>query len=148
MEPFMKPVQQLSRCFTLYRDKQMCSYGLSGCQHSYLIKICQNPGIPQEQIHKILFVNKSSVTRQLSLLEKEGFIARVPHAEDRRQLLVYPTEKAMEVYPKLREVMRQWNTALLEGVPQEQQEEFSKFLHRILDRAIELAQVEGGCKKE
>ena len=107
MEPFMKPVHQLSRCFILYRDKQLCSEGITGYQQSYLIKICDNPGIPQEQLSKILYVNKSSVTRQLAMLEKAGFITRSPHEEDKRQLLVFPTQKAIDLYPKLRQVIRQ-----------------------------------------
>ncbi len=148
MEPFMKPVHQLSRCFILYRDKQLCSEGITGYQQSYLIKICDNPGIPQEQLSKILYVNKSSVTRQLAMLEKAGFITRSPHEEDKRQLLVFPTQKAIDLYPKLRQVIRQWNAALLENIPQEQQEVFSAFLHQLLDRAVTLVQEEGGCKKE
>ncbi len=148
MEPFMKPVHQLSRCFILYRDKQLCSEGITGYQQSYLIKICDNPGIPQEQLSKILYVNKSSVTRQLAMLEKAGFITRSPHEEDKRQLLVFPTQKAIDLYPKLRQVIRQWNAALLENIPEEQQEVFSAFLHQLLDRAVTLVQEEGGCKKE
>ena len=148
MEPFMKPVHQLSRCFILYRDKQLCSEGITGYQQSYLIKICDNPGIPQEQLSKILYVNKSSVTRQLAMLEKAGFITRSPPEEDKRQLLVFPTQKAIDLYPKLRQVIRQWNAALLENIPQEQQEVFSAFLHQLLDRAVTLVQEEGGCKKE
>jgi len=148
METFMKPVHQLSRCFILYRDKQLCSEGITGYQQSYLIKICDNPGIPQEQLSKILYVNKSSVTRQLAMLEKAGFITRSPHEEDKRQLLVFPTQKAIDLYPKLRQVIRQWNAALLENIPEEQQEVFSAFLHQLLDRAVTLVQEEGGCKKE
>ena len=148
MEPFMKPVHQLSRCFILYRDKQLCSEGITGYQQSYLIKICDNPGIPQEQLSKILYLNKSSVTRQLAMLEKAGFITRSPHEEDKRQLLVFPTQKAIDLYPKLRQVIRQWNAALLENIPEEQQEVFSAFLHQLLDRAVTLVQEEGGCKKE
>ena len=148
MEPFMKPVHQLSRCFILYRDKQLCSEGITGYQQSYLIKICDNPGIPQEQLSKILYVNKSSVTRQLAMLEKAGFITRSPHEEDKRQLLVFPTQKAIDLYPTLRQVIRQWNAALLENIPEEQQEVLSAFLHQLLDRAVTLVQEEGGCKKE
>ena len=51
----------------------------------------------QEQLVKEIYVHKSSVARQLALLEQNGFITRSACPSDRRQLLVYPTEKALRV---------------------------------------------------
>ena len=74
MESLMKYVNHTARCATLYRSTQMCGTGLKGCQHGYIFQVCQNPGISQEQLAKNLSVNKSSVTRQLSALEQNGFV--------------------------------------------------------------------------
>ena len=41
-----------------------------------------------------LNVNKSSVTRQLAILEEKGYVERRGDPKDKRSLLIYPTEKA------------------------------------------------------
>jgi len=51
----------------------------------------------QAEMARQLNVNKSSVTRQLAVLEEKGYIRREPAAADKRILLVYPTQKALDV---------------------------------------------------
>ena len=96
-----------------------------------------------------MYVNKSSVTRQLSLLEQNGFIRREPCEEDRRQLRVFPTEKAFEIFPKVVEVRQSWNERLLSGFSEEEKETLSAMMERVMERAEEILQDadEGGGNK-
>jgi len=70
----MKNISTIARCATLYRDQQLTEIGLNGYQAPYVPEICAAPGIAQEQLAQQLHVNRSSVTRQLMLLEENGFI--------------------------------------------------------------------------
>lgn len=112
-QPLMGRINRISRCFTLYRNNQLEQEGLNGYQHLYILRVCRKPGISQEQLVKEIYVHKSSVARQLALLEQNGFITRTACPLDRRQLLVYPTEKALRVLPLVREVIDRWNACLL-----------------------------------
>ena len=50
MASFMRFVNRTSRCFTLYRNNKLEDKGINGYQHLYIIKICKNPGISQEEL--------------------------------------------------------------------------------------------------
>lgn len=114
MKPLMKYIGRTERCAALYRDEMLSSYGLNGHQHTYIINICQNPGISQDQLAKNIFVNKSNVARQLTLLEANGFVMRKTSETSRRQMEVYPTEKCLTLYPIIMGILGDWNKYLLE----------------------------------
>ena len=92
----MRYVSRTSRCGVIFRDEAFKDLGLTGTQHHYLIVIYKNPGIYQHQLAKRLIVNKSNVTRQLNLMEQAGFITRRQDLDNRRQVHIFPTEKAIE----------------------------------------------------
>ncbi len=149
MASFMRFVDRTSRCFTLYRNNQLEDEGVNGYQHLYIIKVCKHPGILQDELVREIYVNKSSVARQLSLLEQNGFIRREACKEDRRQLLVYPTEKAMELFPKVLDVRERWNRRLLEDFTEEEQAMLFGMMERVMEKAAYLLKhPEEGVKSE
>ena len=120
------------RCAALYREKALAGTGVGPYENAYLFYICHNPGASQEKLARELYVNKSSVTRHLSHLETEGFLTRVPDENDRRSLLVYPTEKALAILPRLRAVSKEWESLLTAGLSDAESEMFIN----ILDKAF------------
>lgn len=135
MPSLMRFINRISRCFTLYRNNQLEGEGINGYQHLYIIRICRDPGISQDELVREIYVNKSSVARQLSLLEQNGFILRKPCPKDRRQLLVYPTEKARAILPRVLEVRDGWNRRLLEEFTEEEKAALSAMLERMEEKA-------------
>lgn len=135
MESFMKYIGRIARCGTMYRAAKLEPYGLNGHQHLYIIKICDNPGISQENLAKLIWINKSNVTRQLALLEQGGFIERRTDPSDKRSQLVYPTKRAHAVYPTVRQVLQEWNGRIMEGFDEQEREHFLAMLQKMLDKA-------------
>ncbi len=132
---FMKYITTVSRCSTLYRDKQLEPYGLTGYQAPYLPIVCAEPGITQDAIAQKLNVNRSTVTRQLTLLEEAGYVTRRRSDTDRRALEVYPTERAQEVLPTVKETHRAWKEALTEGFTEEELATLEALTARLAHRA-------------
>lgn len=135
MEPIMRYINRTTRLGTLYRNEKLKKVELKGIHHSYILNICRNPGISQEKLAKLIFVNKSNVARQLAFLEKKGFIYRTPSPTDRRELLVYPTEKAHETRPIVNDTLRYWNEAILEDFTPDEQEMLISAMKKIMDRS-------------
>ena len=98
-------------------------------------------GISQDAISRRLFINKSNVTRSLAYLEEHGFVTRERDSEDRRQTLVYPTEKAFEILPQVREIIRGWNSYITEGFTEEEMEMYLSMTERLAERAAEYAKL-------
>ncbi len=125
----------ISRCTSQYRDRSLSEYGISGYQAPYIPEVCNHPGITQDQIALDLHVNRSSVTRQLTILEESGFITRKRSATDRRSVEVYPTEKALELLPIVRQTFADWRTVLTEGLSEEQKEMLEDLLDALSRKA-------------
>ncbi|MCE5234436.1 MAG: MarR family transcriptional regulator [Clostridiaceae bacterium] len=139
MEALMRFVDRTTRCAVIYRSEKLEAEGLNGCQHTYILNICREPGISQERLASRIYVNRSSVTRQLALLEQNGFVERRPSESDKRVMEVFPTQKAFDVYPRVREVLSEWNTALLEQFTPEERKLLSTMMERVMVKAVEMS---------
>ena len=105
MPSFMRQINVIGRCSAMVRNQKLADTGLTGWHYSYILTLCRNPGQSQEHLARHIYINKSNVTRHLTQLEKNGYVERRQSEEDKRVMLVYPTEKAYEVLPRVREVV-------------------------------------------
>ena len=137
MLAFMKNITQIARCAEQYRADQLASLGLSGCQYSYILNVCREPGISQEKLAKQICINKSNVARQLAQLEESGFVYRKKGEKDKRVVAVYPTQKAQEAYPQVRKVLRQWSQYITQEIEEEKKEELFLMLEKMKVKAAQ-----------
>ena len=135
MHPFMRQINIISRCATMYRDRALSDTGLAGCHTPYILALYRIPGCTQEELARDLNVNKSSVARQLAVLEERGFILREPSPGDRRSQLVSPTQRALDLQPRILQVLYEWNAYLTGELTPEEQEVLSGLICRVADRA-------------
>ena len=139
MPRIMGSMNRISRCQATYRTEKIAS-DLGGCHHSFVLAICRMPGKSQEELARDLCLNKSTVARSLTQLEDRGYVTRTPNPADKRQMLVYPTEKMLDILPKVRSVTKEWNDLLSEGISEEELAVFESVLHRMEQSAKEIIQ--------
>lgn len=142
MPPFMQQISITYRCAMRFREKELADTGLAGCQTPYLTALCRRPGITQEELARELNVNKSSVARQLSVLEEKGYVRRESDPSDRRSLLVYPTQQTLDVMGRIFDCYGEWNEYLTQDFTEAEKAELSRMMLRIAARAT--AYVKGG----
>lgn len=143
MPNFTHSLNVVGRCTQMQRGDALKELGVCGGQVPYLIRICRAPGLSQEEMARGLYVNKSTAARVIAHLEKAGFVERRPSEEDRRRLLLYPTDKALDALPKVREIVRGWNDYLLEEFTKEEKEALVSMMNRVSKRAQAYIQREG-----
>ena len=139
MAMFMRKLNLIARCAGEYRT-QNSSVQLPGIYHSYVFAICHRPGMSQDVLGEHLCMNKSSVTRHLTYLEQNGYVERKPSSEDKRQMLVYPTEKMLGILPEVKQVSTEWRSLLSEGIPEAELTIFHSVLERMEMRAREIVE--------
>lgn len=135
MAKFMKNINLVSRSAEVFREEELKDCGIRGCQSKYLLVIAQNPGVSQEEISRMLFVNKSNVARQIGMLAEGGFVEKVENDRDRRAVLLYPTQKLLNVLPKLKEVLAKWRALVTEGFTEEEREQLSLLSEKMVENA-------------
>ena len=144
MDTLMKYINRIWRCSVFYRSNKLEHEGLNGHQHSYVMRICQNPGITQDQLAKMIYINKSNVTRQLALLEQSGFITRSPGSKDKRVMQVFPTQKAFDIYPQVQRLAMEWDDYLLDDFSDEERRQLFLMLERVMKKAVRKVEEEVG----
>ena len=135
-------VNKLSRSLGTYRSTRIDDKNLLSHHYSLVWAICREEGRSQEQLTAVLCLNKSTVARSLASLEEKGYVKRVPSEEDRRVLLVYPTDKMRALYPKVRQVTEEWNERVSEGISEEELTVCESVLKRMQEKAAALLREE------
>ena len=127
----IKHIKQISKQFGIFLDEKLKSYEISARQCAYIITIAENPGITQDRLAELLYVNKSSVTRRLSCLEDKGLIKRELNSSDQRQMLVFPTDKAKLISTPIKNAYAEWDEAVISRFSGEEQELLQSLLQKM-----------------
>lgn len=143
MPAISRSLNVLARCGNQFRTSKLEALDLSAAQAPYILHVCAKPGQTQEQLARALHVNPSNAARQLARLEEKGYIRRAAPRDNRRQLIVEPCDKAIQAVAKVREVNRQWNDYLTQGMTAEEQDRLEALLNRMLALAVAWADEEG-----
>src|SRR5271169_3104111 len=105
-EPYFDLIELL---FFAYRDfvgdpdEVLAKLGFGRAHHRVLHFVNRNPGMRVADLLDILKITKQSLGRVLKQLIDTGFIEQLPGPLDRRQRLLYPTEKGRALSERLTE---------------------------------------------
>ena len=134
---FLGEIGVTSRIYALYRSEKLEKMDIVGSQYLYILRVCENPGISQERLAKVLLFNRSSVTRQIAALEKKDFLRRERYEADKRTYLIYPTEKALAAEPKIRKVSRGFRKIITGDLTPAETEQLEDLLRKVNRRGRE-----------
>jgi MarR family transcriptional regulator for hemolysin len=70
----------------------------------------------QHHLARGIGIEGPTLTRHLDQLEAAALVRRVPHPEDRRAVLVEPTQAGVELHARLLEVVIAFNRSLTSGL--------------------------------
>ncbi len=147
MPNMMKTLNNISRCQSVFRTMSPVAEDLCAAHHTFVFAICRNPGRSQEELAREICLNKSTVARTLTYLEEHGYVTRKPNLEDKRQFLVYPTEKMLAVLPQVRAIAEEWNKLITTGIPEDKLQVFYSVLLDIEERAKTIISSKAGDVK-
>ena len=131
MSQISKDINTIDRHLRRNRREYMEPEGLKGIHAWIILQVCNTPGCSQDQLAKRSWFDKSTIARQVELMEDMGFIERKPSKTDKRVLCVYPTEKMLQFQPGLQASMEDCEARLLAPLNEEEKELFRAFLRRI-----------------
>lgn len=134
MSQFSRDINTIDRYLRQHRREYMEPMGLKGIHARLFMLISRKPGCSQEQLARQMWFDKSTIARQLELLEDLGYVSRKPSQKDKRVLCVYPTEKMLAFHPELDEAMQTWERELLCDLTGEELAQLEKILGKIRDK--------------
>ena len=131
MSKFSRNINAIDRYLRSHRREFMEPLGLKGIHARLFMMICRVPGLSQDQLAKRMGFDKSTIARQVELLEQLGYVNRMASEKDKRVLCVHPTEKMLEVWPKLDEDMQKWEKELLQTLTEDEKALLDRILTKI-----------------
>jgi MarR family transcriptional regulator, organic hydroperoxide resistance regulator len=124
-------LRKTTRTITQFYDKMLQSTGLRSTQCLLLWDIFSNENISVSDLGNILIMDQSTVTRNIELLRKSGYIDIKKEERDSRKKSISITDKGLK---KLEEAIPLWKEAQIKiekGIGKERFQELLKTLKDI-----------------
>lgn len=116
---------RLSRAITRMADEAFATTGLAPA-YGYLIRlVIGSPGITQKELSEKLSITPSTLTRFVDKLETKHLVERKVHG---KTVMVYPTEKGIELGPTLRQASKRLKQNYEEILGKELSKQLTEYL--------------------
>lgn len=108
-------MEEISRSARLAFEGKIKDLGLNRTQWRILIQLIRDSFLSQSELAEILELERATIGLAVTGLEKEGYLSRMRHTEDRRAWRLFLLPKVQKVLPILREAADEvyallWNT--------------------------------------
>ncbi|WP_031484494.1 MarR family winged helix-turn-helix transcriptional regulator [Maridesulfovibrio frigidus] len=107
--------------------------GITYGQIGFIMQALRHPGRNQDQISQVVSVDKAATARAIAKLVKNNFLYREENPENRREKLVYPTEKAQEIEEDLHQALQAANQLMMSELSEDEKVLLMSFLRRMID---------------
>ncbi|MBM6506950.1 MarR family winged helix-turn-helix transcriptional regulator [Staphylococcus pasteuri] len=131
MQDILRDIGIIARALDSISNIEFKDLKLSKGQFIYLVRICENPGMIQEQLVDMLKIDRATASRSIKNLEKNNFIYKTYNENNKKNKLLYPTEKGQKLYPFIIRENNHSNEVALEGFNNKEIDELSKMLNRV-----------------
>ncbi len=128
----------IGRCLNTFQRQAPVDTELIPSQNILISYICRCPGCTAEDLIREYGLHKSRVARLMTVLEKGGYVTRSVSEKDARCRLLYPTEKALSIYPQLEAQYEFYTDEILTGLLAEETEALQNLTERIRENAAKL----------
>lgn len=130
--PLGRLISVIHRQNQKYLLKAFKNYNIgNGGQYAFLKSIIQSPGINQDELTSKLKFDKATTARSVRQLEKAGYIRKETSETDRRANELFPTEKAIDVYPHIQFVLAELNKELTKNLTDDERTQLISLLKKI-----------------
>ncbi|MGB2993163.1 MAG: MarR family winged helix-turn-helix transcriptional regulator [Paenisporosarcina sp.] len=131
MKEILREIGMIARALDSISNIEFKEFDLTKGQYLYLVRICENPGIIQEQLVEMIKVDRSTATRAIQKLEINGFIGKKEDPYNKKIKRLFPTEKGKTVFPFIKRENDYSNLVALEGFSEKEAENTFNLLQRI-----------------
>jgi len=144
-ESFSSRIARLFRKNSCLLERKISGMGLCYGQIPYIMAIVDKGGQTQDALAAHRHVNRAATARMLKTMETAGFITRAENPKNRRQKLVWPTQKAEALVDDLLDVLVEHNDMILAGFSRQEKLQFLSMLDRVIVNVDTLLENNGAC---
>ncbi len=124
-------IGRLMRRVYEHYDSRLSPFNLTTPQYMVFSALWVGDGITIGELGQRVALDGSTITGILDRMEKNGYVERRPNVEDRRSALVYLTQKAREVGPRIIGFADELNAAIRKNIPGQDMAVFERVLREL-----------------
>ncbi len=114
-----------------YYEKRLSPFGLTPPQYFVFNALWMGEGITVGELGDRVSLDSSTLTGIIDRMEKSGYAERKPNPDDRRSALVFLTEKARELGPRILEFADELDSTLKQPFSKKDMATFERVLRAI-----------------
>lgn len=107
--------------------------GIGFSQYKILRSLQQRNGVQQKQIARYLGQSEASISRQIHVLENQGFIKNVVRKENRREHIITLTDKGEKLFDHAVTIVTKYHDPMLDHLSRKEQESLRTILGKMYE---------------
>lgn len=97
------------RHFKMTLDHELKPLNLNASNYYYLLRLNERPGISQDSLISLMYLNPSNITRAIQQLVQLGYVVKTSDATDRRSIHLTLTAAGQALVPKIKQLLKRLN---------------------------------------
>jgi DNA-binding MarR family transcriptional regulator len=127
----------VSRLAWEYAREKMDADGLSNVQSKVCIAIYNDPGLSQDDVARVLGMDKSSIAKLIAKLMDGKYVTRQTNPQDRREYKLYLDERGEKATLELVSYLNEFQERFITSIRPELLDELNEVLNSILEASEE-----------
>jgi len=137
-------LRQVGDCVRLSLEQRLAAEGISHGRFMLLVVLDRDPEQPlaASELAEQAGVTKQTITSLLDGLEKDGYVTRVPHPQDRRSVMVQLLPRGRQLLESIMPGMYRRQVEMLAHLTRDEQRQLTRLLRKVQNCADEQRQAE------
>lgn len=131
MAEILRPIGTIARALDSIANVEFKQFDLTKGQYLYLARICENPGIFQDQLAEMIKVDRTTAARAVQKLEAKGFVVKQADADNKKIRRIFPTSKGQAIYLNILRENVYSNQVALKSLTNNEADELERLLHKV-----------------
>lgn len=136
-EAIARRINLLFRLTMAHLRTEMKKLGIGAGDYTFLIIPFFQPGLSQDELSRLIHVDKSYTARSLARLEKMGLVERRPDPQEHRVKRVFLTQKALDMEAAFLGVLKGWQDILVKDIHPDELKIIREGLDKMMDNACQ-----------
>ena len=120
MFKIIRTIGDITRTIQIDSNNHFKEFGLNNNLYIYIVRICEQPGMFLGELADNVQIDRTTAFRTIKKLVKLGYFELKKDSVNQKIKRVYPTEKAMDIYPQLHEYEQKQSDFLLSNLSTEE----------------------------
>ena len=110
-------------------NQKIKDFGVSPEQWSVIYRVIEEPGVSQKLVSDSTYKDQGNLTRMIDKLVKTDFLIKKQNSENRREIQLFPTKKAIDLSKPIIEHSTQHNKNTLDTFSSDEKEQLFNLLN-------------------